>query len=189
MSAAVPPSPAPKRGPGRPPKPESERKRKKPNRKSLATVRQGQSSPEARRLAATILEVLGGARTTTGAAEALGCTLPRYYHLEARALEGFVRACEPLAPGRQPDPARDAKALEKKCARLERELGRQQALVRAAHRMVGLQPEPPAKKTGKKRPRRPTTRALVVVEALNQPSEPEAPKAPSTSTDSASICS
>jgi hypothetical protein len=176
--SSVPPTPTTKRGPGRPPKTDSERTRK-PNRKSLGTVRHGRSSPEARKLAATILEVLGGVRTTGGAAEALGCSVPRYYHLEARALEGFVAACEPLHPGRQPDPARDAKSLEKKCARLERELGRQQALVRAAHRMVGLQPQPAAKKVGKKRPRRPTARALVVAEALKAPL-PEAPKAPPT---------
>jgi len=186
MSAPVSPAPPPKRGPGRPKKPDSERA-KKPNRKSLSTVKQG-SSPEARKLAATILEVLGGVRTTGGAAEALGCTLPRYYHLEARALEGFVAACEPLHPGRQPDPERDVKSLERKCARLERELGRQQALVRAAHRMVGLQPQPAAKKVAGKRPRRPTTRALVVAEALKEPSVPEAPKAPPTA-NSPSSCS
>jgi hypothetical protein len=169
VSAPLPPTPPAKRGPGRPRKSESERSRKSPNRKSLSSVKKG-SSPEARRLAAAILEVLAGERTTTAAAEALGCTLPRYYHLEARALEGFVAACEPLRPGRQSDPERDTKTLEKKCARLERELGRQQALVRAAHRMVGLQPEQPAKKVaGKKRPRRPTRRALVVVEAFKEP--------------------
>jgi hypothetical protein len=166
MSAPAPPTQTPKRGPGRPRKADSERT-KKPNRRSLATVKRG-ASPEARRRAATILEVLGGVRTTGGASEALGCSLPRYYHLEARALEGFVAACEPLRPGRQPSPERDVRALEKKCARLERELGRQQALVRAAHRMVGLQPQAPAKKAGKKRSRRPTTRALVVVEALKE---------------------
>jgi hypothetical protein len=144
------------------------------------------SSPEARKLAATILEVLGGVRTTGGAAEALCCSVPRYYHLEARALEGFVAACEPLRPGRQPDLARDVKALEKKCVRLERELGRQQALVRAAHRMVGVQPETPAKKVaGKKRPRRPTTRALVVVEALKESPAPDAAaSSPTTETSS-----
>ena len=50
--------------------------------------------PEAKRLCATILEVLGGLRTPTDAAGALSLSVPRYYALEARALEGLLRACQ-----------------------------------------------------------------------------------------------
>src|SRR5687768_12360377 len=45
------------------------------------------TASEAQRLAATILEVLGGVRSPPQAAQALAISLPRYYQLEARALE------------------------------------------------------------------------------------------------------
>jgi hypothetical protein len=45
-----------------------------------------------KRQAAAILEVLAGARTPTEAATALAVSLPRYYQLESRALEGLVAA-------------------------------------------------------------------------------------------------
>src|SRR5260221_13686581 len=57
-------------------------------------------SATARKQAAAILEVLAGARTTGQAAEALGVSLPRYYQLEQRALEGLLSACEPRPQGR-----------------------------------------------------------------------------------------
>src|SRR5438270_790739 len=46
-----------------------------------------QSSREAQRAAALILEVLAGGRTPTQAAEALSVSLPRYYQLETRAVD------------------------------------------------------------------------------------------------------
>jgi hypothetical protein len=112
-------------------------------------------SQDARRLAAAILEVLAGARTPGEAAAALGVCVPRYYQLETRALEGLVAACQPKPKGRQPDPAKQAQNLDKEMDRLRRELGRQQALVRAAQRTVGLTPAPTAPaKPGAKKPRR-----------------------------------
>ncbi len=56
-------------------------------------------SPEARRQAALILEVLCGVRTATDASKAMGIALPRYYVLETRALQGFILALEPLPRG------------------------------------------------------------------------------------------
>jgi hypothetical protein len=53
-----------------------------------------------KRQAAAILEVLAGARTPTEAATALAVSLPRYYQLESRALEGLVAACVPKPKGR-----------------------------------------------------------------------------------------
>jgi hypothetical protein len=47
---------------------------------------------EAKRTSSAILEVLAGARSPVDAAGALGITLPRYYALESRALEGFLAA-------------------------------------------------------------------------------------------------
>jgi hypothetical protein len=173
MTTPVPAGPTPKRGPGRPRSTETvdaRRPRPKPRPKTLKNVGL-KASPEARKLAAAILEVLGGVRTTSAAAEVLACSLPRYYQLEARAVEGLLAACEPARRGPGHSPRQEEDALRKKCARLEREVGRQQALVRATHRAVGLPPAPaPAKtKTGKKRSRRPTARALVAAAVLSAP--------------------
>lgn len=51
------------------------------------SLRRG-SSP-ANRLAVAILEVLAGLRTPTDASAAPGISLPRYYPVEVRALEGL----------------------------------------------------------------------------------------------------
>lgn len=130
-----------------------------------------QGSAEAKRLAAAILEVLAGSRTPTNAAQTLGTSLPRYYLLEQRALQGLLGACEPRPKGRVVTETSKLLALEKQVAHLQRECGRQQALVRAAQRAVGLAPAPPVKPaapgTGKKgRPRRPTARALKAAAAM-----------------------
>lgn len=141
-------------------------------RKGPRTVREVgiRASAEGKKIAAAILEVLGGARTPPTAAEALGCSLPRYYALEARALEGLLAACEPRSAGRQRSPERAIGELERHCARLERECARAQALVRASHRAIGL-PAPPSRPskpgTGRKRrPKRPAARALVAAKAI-----------------------
>jgi hypothetical protein len=93
---------------------------------------------EARRLAAVILEVLAGVQTPTSAALALGIRLPRYYFLEQRALGGLVSACEPRPKGRAVSSDRQIARLERELAVCRRELGRQQALARAAQRVLGL---------------------------------------------------
>ena len=136
-------------------------------------------SREAGRLAAAILEVLAGVRTPTQAAQVLSLSIPRYYQLEQRALEGLVHACEPRPRGPGVDPQRDVRRLEKQLSRLQQECGRQQALVRAAQRTIGLAPLPakPAARPGspapapgeggkrKRRPRRATVRALKAARA------------------------
>lgn len=140
-------------------------------------------SREAGRLAATILEVLAGVRTPTDAAAALGIGVPRYYLLEQRALQGLVIACEPRPVGPGHHAERKIAALEKEVTRLKQDCNRQQALVRAAQRTIGLAPPAtpkPATKTGGKaagkdtgkagrkvRKRRPTVRALTIAAALS----------------------
>lgn len=130
-------------------------------------------SREAQRLAAVILEVLAGARTPTQAAEALSVSVPRYYQLETRALHGLVEACatRPKGPGRNAD--RELAALRRQHERLERELRRQQTLVRLAQRSIGLTPPPAAAKpaAGQKRRRRPVVRALSAAAHLQQQSQ------------------
>src|SRR5262249_31162622 len=138
-----------------------------PIRKSIPIVARS-ASAEARKRAAAILEVFGGVRTTTSAAEALGCTLTRYYHFEGRALEGLLAACEPGKPGgnrSESATARELEGLKKKCARLEREVARQQALVRSAHRTIGLvAPQQPKGKPRRGKRKHPVVRALVAAE-------------------------
>jgi hypothetical protein len=128
------------------------------------------NSRDAKRVAAALLEVLAGARTPTQAATALGVSLPCYYHLEARGLRGLLEGCETRPKGRQRTAESELARLRKERERLERDLARQQALVRLAQRAVGLAPapSPPAKAAGKKR-RRPAARALSVAERLRPP--------------------
>lgn len=140
-------------------------------RKGPAVMVPGSSdvSRDAKRLAAVILEVLGGERTPTQAAEALEVSLPRYYQLESRGLGGLVAACEPKPKGRQRTPVSESIALQKENDRLRRDLGRQQSLVRLAQRTIGLSPPArPAKASPGKRRRRPVARALSAAARLQQ---------------------
>jgi hypothetical protein len=140
-------------------------------------------SREARRLAAAILEVLGGARLPSEAAAALGTNIPRYYLLESRALKGLVDACEPRPIGRVRSAESELAQARKEVERLKRDNARYAALVRAAQRTIGLAPPPPPKPSagGKtKKKRKPTVRALRAVERLNEemPAEESAPLLP-----------
>ena len=137
------------------------------------------TSPQARRQAAAILEVLAGVHRPTEAAQVLGTSLVRYYQLERRALLGLVAACEPAPRGPRLNPTRQLTTLEREKTRLERECDRQRALVRAAERALGLalptagksarniKEEPPGTSgTARRRPRRPSVRALRAVQQL-----------------------
>lgn len=130
------------------------------------------ASTEARKRAAAILEVLAGTRTPTAAAEALGVSLPRYYLLEVQALHGLLVACEPRPGGRQLSAESALAALRRECEQLRRDCARQQALVRAAQRTIGLPPPAvtqPASAGKKRRRRRPTARALRAAARLQAP--------------------
>jgi hypothetical protein len=129
---------------------------------------------QANRIAVAILEVLAGLRTPAEAAQSLQISVPRYYVLETRALEGLVAACEPKPLGKQPTPETRIAALEKQLQQARHECARQQALVRAAQRTVGL--TLPATRPGKQkaeaakkgRRRRPTVRALRAAKTLRE---------------------
>jgi hypothetical protein len=113
--------------------------------------------------------VLAGLRTPAQAAAAVGLSLPRYYQMEVRALQGLVAACEARPRGRAASVDKELPTLRRQQQRLEREVARQQALVRLAQRAVGLPPPtpPPANARSKKR-RRPTARAVKVAQQLRQ---------------------
>jgi hypothetical protein len=139
------------------------------------------ASTLARQRAAAILEVLAGMRTPMAAAEALGVSLPRYYLLEVQALHGMLVACEPRTLGPGPSPASALAALQRECEQLRRDCARQQALVRAAQRTIGLPPPTPLKPAAngkKRRRRRPMARALRAVARLQPPTAAEAPTTP-----------
>ena len=79
-------------------KPPGQAKRK---RGAYRALKEATLDSEAKRLCAIILEVLGGVRTPSDAACALGVSAPRYYALEARALSGMLKACQRRAKGRK----------------------------------------------------------------------------------------
>lgn len=122
-----------------------------------------QITPESRREAACVLEVLAGVRTPDQAAEALSISLPTYYNLETRALRGLIWSCTPEPPGRTLSLARKLRLAELKAVAMEKQVQRYQALLRNAQRSVGLLPPPtPLKQAGKgkRRPKKPAIRAF-----------------------------
>jgi len=130
-------------------------------------------SPDAKRQAAVILEVLSGLRRTEDASEAMKIALPRYYVLETRALQGLISALEPRPKGRQRRAEDEIAVLTKDRERLERELRRTQSLVRASQRALGI-PQAPKEEdksrlgpTGRKK-RRATVRAVRTVRVLRK---------------------
>ena len=130
-------------------------------------------SGQANKLAAIVLDVLAGVRLPAQAAQEAGISLPSYYHLEQRVLDAIVRACEPRPRGKVRSPQRQVEHLQRQLQRLEQECARQQALVRAAHRTIGLTPpaaKPSAEKSDGKRhrKRRPTVRALKAAKLLRE---------------------
>lgn len=146
-------------------------------------------SSQANKLALLILDVLAGVRLPTEAAQQAAISLPRYYHLEQRVLDAIVRACEPRPRGKSKSPQRQVEELQRQISRLEQQCARQQALVRAAQRTIGL--APPAKPADKskigrsgtstkpdgakrKRQRRPTVRALKAAKMLRAAAEASA---------------
>lgn len=138
-----------------------------------------QVTPESRKQAACVLEVLAGLRTPEQAAEAMGLTLQSYYNVETRALRGLIHGCTPTPPGRTMVLLKQVRGLETQCAQLQRQVGRYQALLRNAQRSVGLlavaQPpsgKTPKSKTAGKRKRRPVARALRSIAVLQRSGGP-----------------
>jgi hypothetical protein len=164
----------------------------KPANKKRAPQKKGPpiegGSRGARKLAAAILEVLAGARLPSEAALALGIGVPRYYLLEARALQGLICACEPRPIGKVRTPESELASVRKELETMQRENARLSALVRAAQRTVGLSAPPPPKPAAKgkkaKKKRKPTVRALRAVarlkEGLDESPEPVLNAAPAT---------
>jgi hypothetical protein len=135
-------------------------------------------SKEAKHLAAVLLDVLAGSRSPAQAAEALGLSLPRYYQLEARGLQGLLAACESRPRGRQPSPGAETEALRKENEQLRRDLLRQQSLVRLTQRTLGV--SPPVPKKDAKRKRKPVVRAMRRAAGLRDDAGTACPGVPGT---------
>lgn len=139
---------------------------KKQKKFGLSTIK---GSAEARRITALILEVMAGLRGPGDAATVMGVNLNRYYMLETRSLQGMTSALEPIPKGRRRrKPENEIAQLKKEIQRLERELTRTSALVRAAQRTIGLPAPNTSKKEGAKRYRKPVIRAAKAAQALRE---------------------
>lgn len=155
--------------------------KKKRGRPKKAGEKKPKSSIEARKMAGVVLEVLSGTMTPTEAAEIMGMSVPKYYMVESRAMDGLVLACEPRKRGYVRSTERELESLKKKYASLERECARYQALARASRRAVGLRlPKKSKEDKDKKgrRKRKPTVRALTLAKKLKkgQGLDPPAPE-------------
>jgi hypothetical protein len=137
---------------------------KKTKRTQPVGVREVRGSDAARRLAALVLESWCGVRTTQSASDAIGVALPRFYQLEARALQALVAALEPRPRGRQLTAESELGKLKLEKQRLVREVERYQSLYRISQRALGVtiaKPGAPAKNPapGGKRKRGPRRKA------------------------------
>jgi len=121
-------------------------------RKAYGKLPEATDDAAARRLCAVILEVLGGARTPTDAAGALGISAARYYVLEARGLRGLLKACQRRGKGRRRSAESELLRMRGELRRVESERDRLGALLRASQRTLGL--GPPAKAPAKAGPAR-----------------------------------
>lgn len=150
---------------------------------------------EANKLAIAILDVLAGARLPADAARVIGVSLPRYYQLEQRALDAIVQACEPRSKGPGANAERQRQRLERQVSRLTQECARQQALVRAAQRTIGLAPPAAARPasavagttTSKRRQRRPSVRALRASRRLGETLASQEAASPETASQEAAV--
>jgi len=110
---------------------------KKPRPQPMG-ARAVRGSDAARRSAALLLEAWSGVRTTQAASEAMGVALPRFYQLEARALQMIVAAMEPRPRGRQLTAESEVSKLKAERGRLMRDVERYQSLYRTAQRSLGV---------------------------------------------------
>lgn len=126
------------------------------------------ATAETRRRVSAILDVMAGNLTPTQAAEALSISVPKYYILESKALDGMLEACKPRKPGFVRTAEQELKDLQKEYAKLERECARYRTLVRTAQRAAGFNADKGKKSAAakSKRNRKPTVRALTMAERI-----------------------
>lgn len=141
-----------------------------------------EGSAEAKRLCALILESLSGIRTTQEAADEMSVSLPRYYQLETRGLQGMVLALEKRERGRPKEDEDRLKIAQESLVELKLDLARYQALYRTAQRAIGVQEverKASAKTNKKTRKSRRKPRGQRIVSVLRDcPKESDPPSIP-----------
>ena len=118
-----------------------------------STVTPPTGGQHAKQRAAIVLAVLSGDCPIVEASRRLGVSVPRYYALERHALQGLVEALEDTQERRR------TAAIGREQMRLEHEVLRLQALVRATQRAVAL--PPPPKRKGRTRKVPPRARKVI----------------------------
>jgi len=83
-----------------------------------------EGSPEAKKKVKVILETLLGGRSIEEACRELGIGEAAFHKMRTKALEKFVKDCEPERPGRKPLPREEAGQVEKLEAEVK-QLGRE----------------------------------------------------------------
>ena len=109
--------------------------------------------------------------------------MPRFLLLGTRAWQALVKAMGPLPRGPRRNPDAEIAALQKQLTRQKQELVRGQSLQRAMRSAMGIPVAPPkdAKpEPGKRKPKRPSVRALKAVKVLRAGIEEPQPTAPVT---------
>lgn len=127
-----------------------------------------QGGQHAKQRAAIVLAVLSGDCPIVEASRRLGVSVPRYYALERQALQGLVQALEDTQERRR------TAAIGREQVRLEHEVLRLQALVRATQRAVAL--PPPPKPKGRTRKPAPRARKVIAQLRLAAPDETTIPR-------------
>jgi len=167
----------------------------KAKRKRRGGPKTPEGSAQARRTSAVILEVLAGVMGPGEGAGVLGVSGAQYYKVEARALEGLVKACETRPRRGRTRTAESALSqLQKEHDRLGRECTRLQSLVRVLQRAAGVKTKVPRagkggarKGPGGRAQRKPTVRALRLARELrDNPGQDPAPRGTATGAAGAS---
>jgi hypothetical protein len=122
----------------------------------------------AKQRVAVLLAVLSGDCPVAEASRRLGVTPNRYYGLERQGLEGMLKALEGTKERHR------TAAICKEHVRLEQEVLRLQALVRAMQRAAGL--PPPAKPAKRQRKSGPRARKVIAQLRLATPDATTTPR-------------
>jgi hypothetical protein len=106
----------------------------------------------------------------------MSVSLARYYHVEARALEGLVQALEPRPKGKRgANPENELSALRRERDRLSTELSRMRTLVRLSHKAAGISSQGKAADGKRKRRSGRAGRVLAMLKPAEQPEEVQMP--------------
>ena len=136
--------------------------------KRTQTKRELTGTEDARRRASMLMEVWTGQMSPSQVQQALKVSAMTYYAMEHRSMQALITACEPRGKGRRREATAtevEVEKLKKEKAVLERELLRQQALVRMTRKAYGVRKEPAKPKGRNKGRTRKKTQKLLLRKA------------------------